>query len=74
MHGVPAVVPGGTGARDPRILGTITAIYLTGYIADRGSFAPVLVGASIIPLIAMVAMLTLVRNTAATRAGLVREV
>ena len=24
MHGVPAVVPGGTGARDPRILGTIT--------------------------------------------------
>lgn len=61
---------GGTGAG----LGTITAIYLTGYIADRGSFAPVLVGASIIPLIAMVAMLTLVRNTAATRAGLVREV
>jgi anhydro-N-acetylmuramic acid kinase len=24
MHGVPAVVPGGTGAREPRILGTIT--------------------------------------------------
>ena len=24
MHGVPAVVPGGTAARDPRILGTIT--------------------------------------------------
>ncbi|WP_309104457.1 anhydro-N-acetylmuramic acid kinase [Microbacterium sp.] len=24
MHGVPAVVPGGTGAREPRILGTVT--------------------------------------------------
>ncbi|MGV2982340.1 anhydro-N-acetylmuramic acid kinase [Microbacterium sp. AGC85] len=24
MHGVPAIVPGGTGAREPRILGTIT--------------------------------------------------
>ncbi len=24
MHGVPAVIPGGTGAREPRILGTIT--------------------------------------------------
>ena len=24
MHGIPAVIPGGTGAREPRILGTIT--------------------------------------------------
>jgi anhydro-N-acetylmuramic acid kinase len=24
LHGVPAIVPGGTGAREPRILGTIT--------------------------------------------------
>jgi anhydro-N-acetylmuramic acid kinase len=24
MHGVPAIAPGGTGAREPRILGTIT--------------------------------------------------
>ncbi len=24
LHGVPATVPGGTGAREPRILGTIT--------------------------------------------------
>jgi MFS transporter, ACS family, hexuronate transporter len=61
---------GGTGAG----LGTIGAIYLTGWIADRYSFAPIMIGASIVPLIALVAMLALVRNTAATREGLVREI
>jgi hypothetical protein len=33
-----------------------------------------MVAASIVPWIALTAMLVLVRNTAATRAGLVREV
>ncbi|HTV00215.1 MAG TPA: MFS transporter [Luteitalea sp.] len=61
---------GGTGAG----FGTIAVIAITGYIADHYSFAPVMVGASILPLVAMVAMLALIRNTAATRAGLVREV
>ena len=61
---------GGTGAG----LGTIAAIYLTGWMADEYSFAPVMVAASIVPWIALTAMLVLVRNTAATRAGLVREV
>jgi ACS family hexuronate transporter-like MFS transporter len=61
---------GGTGAG----LGTIAAIYLTGWMADEYSFAPVMVAASVIPWIALVAMLALVRNTAATRAGIVREV
>ncbi len=61
---------GGTGAG----LGTIAAIYLTGWMADAYSFAPVMVAASIVPWIALVAMLALVRNTAATRAGIVREV
>ena len=61
---------GGTGAG----LGTIAAIYLTGWMADAYSFAPVMVGASIVPWIALVAMLALVRNTSATRAGIVREV
>jgi ACS family hexuronate transporter-like MFS transporter len=61
---------GGTGAG----LGTIAAIYLTGWMADAYSFAPVMVGASIVPWIALVAMLALVRNTAATRAGVVREI
>jgi ACS family hexuronate transporter-like MFS transporter len=61
---------GGTGAG----LGTIGVIYVTGVISDRYSFAPVMIGASILPLVAMAAMLILVRNTAATRAGIVREV
>ena len=61
---------GGTGAG----LGTIAAIYLTGWMADEYSFAPVMVAASIVPWIALTAMLVLVRNTAGTRAGLVREV
>jgi ACS family hexuronate transporter-like MFS transporter len=61
---------GGTGAG----LGTIGAIYLTGWVADRYSFAPILVGASVVPLVALCAMLLLVRNTSATRAGVVREI
>ena len=61
---------GGTGAG----LGTIAAIYVTGWISDTYSFAPIMIGASILPLVAMAAMLLLVRNSAATRAGLVREI
>jgi hypothetical protein len=61
---------GGTGAG----LGTIGAIYLTGWVADRYSFEPILLGASVVPLVALAAVLFLVRNTAATRAGVVHEV
>ena len=59
---------GGTSAG----LGTIAATYLTGIIADRYSFEPLLIGASLIPLIAMAALLLLVRNTEATRRGVVQ--
>jgi MFS transporter, ACS family, hexuronate transporter len=61
---------GGTGAG----LGTIGAIYLTGWVADRYSFAPILLGASIVPLVALAAVLLLIRNTDATRAGVVHEI
>ena len=44
-------------------IGTIAATYLTGAISDRYSFAPILVGASLVPLLAVVALLALVRNT-----------
>jgi MFS transporter, ACS family, hexuronate transporter len=60
----------GTGAG----IGTITATYLTGAIADSISFAPILIGASIIPLFAVVAVLGLVRNNAATKAGVVKAI
>jgi sugar phosphate permease len=61
---------GGTSAG----LGTIAAIYVTGWVADRYSFAPILAGASVIPLVALVAMLTLVHNTRETDAGLLHRV
>jgi MFS transporter, ACS family, hexuronate transporter len=47
----------GTGAG----IGTILSTYLIGYIADRYSFGPILIGASMIPLLAMTLVLVLVR-------------
>ena len=47
----------GTGAG----IGTIAATYLTGIVSDHYSFGPILVVASIIPLLAAVAILKLVR-------------
>ena len=61
---------GGTGAG----LGTIGAIYLTGWVADRYSFEPILLGASLVPIVALAAVLLLVRNTSATRDGVVFRV
>ncbi len=61
---------GGTGAG----IGTIAAIYITGWVADHYSFAPILVGASILPIVAMAAMLLLVRNTKETRQGILNTV
>src|SRR5262247_1126676 len=61
---------GGTGAG----IGTITATYLTGVVADRYSFEPILIAASLIPLLAVVAALALVRNNRATREGVVNPI
>jgi MFS transporter, ACS family, aldohexuronate transporter len=60
----------GTGAG----IGTITATYLTGVVADRYSFEPILIAASLIPLLAVVAALALVRNNRATREGIVNPI
>jgi ACS family hexuronate transporter-like MFS transporter len=60
----------GTGAG----IGTIIATLLIGTISDRMSFAPIMIGASIVPLFAVVAVLALVRNNAASRAGLVKSI
>ncbi len=49
----------GTGAG----IGTIAATYLTGVVADHYSFAPILIGASLVPLLAAVIVFALVRNT-----------
>jgi ACS family hexuronate transporter-like MFS transporter len=55
-------------------IGTIAATYVTGVVADRYSFEPILIGASIIPLMAMLALLLLVRNNEATRRGVVSAI
>src|SRR5215475_2177776 len=60
----------GTGAG----IGTITATYLTGLVSDRYSFEPILIAASLVPLLAVVASLTLVRNNRATREGIVNPI
>jgi MFS transporter, ACS family, hexuronate transporter len=53
-------------------VGTIAATLLTGAVADRYSFGPILIGASLVPLAAVVVLLTLVRNTG--KSPLVREI
>jgi ACS family hexuronate transporter-like MFS transporter len=60
----------GTGAG----IGTIAATLLIGQVADRWSFEPILVGASLIPLLATVAVLALVRNTKDTERGIVSPI
>jgi MFS transporter, ACS family, hexuronate transporter len=60
----------GTGAG----LGTIVSTFLIGYVADHYSFAPILIAASLIPFIAMILMLLLVRNNQFTNKGLVKRI
>jgi MFS transporter, ACS family, hexuronate transporter len=60
----------GTGAG----IGTIVSTYLIGYVSDRYSFAPILIAASLIPLIGMVLVLILVRNRPLSNQSLVRQI
>jgi ACS family hexuronate transporter-like MFS transporter len=60
----------GTGAG----IGTILSTYLIGYVADRYSFGPILIGASLVPLVGMALVLLLVRNTAESGQGRVRRI
>ena len=60
----------GTGAG----IGTIISVYLIGYISDRYSFEPILITGALIPLLAMIAVLTLVRNNEATDNGIVNRI
>jgi ACS family hexuronate transporter-like MFS transporter len=61
---------GGTGAG----LGTIAATFAIGVVSDRYSFGPILAGAGTVALVAMLAVLLLVRNTAATEQGIVKRI
>ena len=53
----------GTGAG----VGTIISTYLIGIVSDRYSFAPILIVASLIPMIAPVLVVTLVRAPVVSR-------
>jgi ACS family hexuronate transporter-like MFS transporter len=60
----------GTGAG----LGTIGSTFLIGLVADRFSFTPILVVASVVPLLAAFLVLALVRNNEASGRGLVKVI
>ncbi len=66
----------GTGAG----IGTIIAFKLIGYVSDARqatgthSFDPILILAGVVPLIGMILVLLLLRNTEATKQGLVRRI
>jgi ACS family hexuronate transporter-like MFS transporter len=60
----------GTGAG----IGTIGSTFLIGLVADRFSFTPILVVASVIPLLAALLVLALVRNTPESGQGLVKVI
>ena len=67
---------GGTGTG----IGTIVAFKLIGYFSDARkaagthSFDPIIIVAGLLPLVGMILVLLLVRNTAATDQGLVRRI
>jgi ACS family hexuronate transporter-like MFS transporter len=60
----------GTGAG----LGTIGSTYLIGVVADRFSFTPILVVSSVVPLLAAILVVALVRNTKDSGQGLVKVI
>ena len=55
-------------------LGAIGSTYAIGIVADRFSFTPILVVASVVPLLAAVVVVTLVRNTDASGRGVVKVI
>ena len=60
----------GTGAG----IGTILTTFLIGWVSDRYSFEPILIAASLVPLVAMVSMLVLIRNPRGTESSVVRAI
>ncbi len=55
-------------------LGTIGSTYAIGIVADRFSFTPILIVASVVPLVAALFVVSLVRNTDASGRGIVTTV
>ena len=53
---------------------TIAATYTIGAVTDRYSFAPILMGASVAPVLATIAVYLLVRNTSETGKGVLLKI
>jgi ACS family hexuronate transporter-like MFS transporter len=53
---------------------TLGATYLIGWVSEHYSFKPILIAASLVPLLAMLAVVTLVRNNRATEEGIVNPI
>jgi ACS family hexuronate transporter-like MFS transporter len=54
--------------------GTLLSTYLIGVVADRFSFKPILITASVVPLAAAVLVMALVRNTEQSGRGLLKTI
>lgn len=54
--------------------GTLLSTYAIGIVADRFSFTPILIVASLVPLVAAALVVSLVRNTAESGHGLVKVI
>lgn len=53
---------------------TIVSTFLVGWIADHYSFSPILIVASLLPLVAVVAVLFLIRNTKGSGKGVLKKI
>ena len=60
----------GTGAG----VGTILSTYLIGVVADRFSFTPILIVASVVPLVAALLVMMLVRSPTPAQADVVNAI
>jgi MFS transporter, ACS family, hexuronate transporter len=60
----------GTGAG----IGTIAATYLTGVVSDKYSFEPILIAASLVPLLATAVVVLMIRNGKATKEGIINPI
>lgn len=54
-------------------IGTILCTFMIGYVSDHYSFTPILIVASLIPVVAVVMVLTLIRNVNSTDPVLVKK-
>jgi hypothetical protein len=54
--------------------GTLLSTYLIGIVADRFSFTPILIVASLVPLVAAALVVSLVRNTDESGRGLIKAI